>query len=267
MKMLNKIIGSSIAIAAALAFSASTTQAQNLLVNGGFETIGFNSNPNSAVNPGTPAGFGAGVGSFTLNAITTTSGPGGQSGVNQGWATFGGSQDSMSSAASSPLGGTYSLLAVNNAGNNWNPQGAYQIVDGITPGLYTLSASFLKDSLQNGAWSGTYGTPIALQVNFGNLVGGVWTTVGAASATWGFGPVDGAIPAFNTWYQGSVTLAAPVGATEAEVYLFSMDNGQTSPDIAFFDNASLIAVPEPSTLALLGMGLAVPFYFIRRRKS
>jgi hypothetical protein len=38
----------------------------------------------------------------------------------------------------------------------------------------------------------------------------------------------------------------------------------------YFDNASLLdttLIPEPSTLALLSLGLAVPFYFIRRRKS
>lgn len=244
MKKSSKTIGIGIGVVAALAISASTTQAQNLLVNGSFENAG----------------------GFTANPITTTSGPGATTGVDLGWATFGGSQDSMSSAASSPQDGSFALLAVNNPGNSWNPQGAYQIVSGITPGTYTFSAYFLKDSTQNGAWTGTYNTPIALQLNFGNLVGNVWTTVGGATATWGFGPVDGAIPSFDTWYQGSVSLAAPVGASEAEVYLFSMDYGQTAPDIAFFDNASL-TVPEPSSLALVAMGLGLPFFFLRRRKS
>ena len=53
--------------------------------------------------------------------------------------------------------------------------------------------------------------------------------------------------------------------TEANVYLFYMDNGQTATDSMFIDNAVLQAVPKPTTLALLGMGLAVPFYFIRRK--
>jgi hypothetical protein len=35
----------------------------------------------------------------------------------------------------------------------------------------------------------------------------------------------------------------------------------------YFDNGSLSVVPEPSSPALAGMGLAVSFYLIRRRKS
>jgi hypothetical protein len=243
MKMLHKILGCS-TVAAALALT--TTQAQNLLVNGSFENAG----------------------GFTANPITTTSGPGGTTGVGQGWAVFGGSQNNMSSAASSPQSGTYALLAVNNPGNNWNPQGAYQIVGGITAGTtYTLSSYFLQDSLQNGAFTGTYGTPIALQLNFGNLVGGTWTTVGSG-ATWGFGPTPaGAIPSMDTWYQGSVSLAAPAGASQAEVYLFFMDNGQTTTDAVFFDNAQLVATPEPTTLALAGLGGISLLSLIRRRKS
>lgn len=122
MKMLNKIIGTSIAVAAALAFSESTTQAQpNLLVNGGFEN---------------PAGF-------TANPITLTSGPGGSSGVNQGWATYNTSgQSDMSSSSDSPYDGSYVLQLVSNPGQDYNPSGAYQVVSGITPGtLYTFGVS------------------------------------------------------------------------------------------------------------------------------
>jgi hypothetical protein len=246
MKMLNKVIGGSVAVAAALGFSASTTQAQNLLVNGDFET--------------SPSGF-------TANPITTTSGTGGTTGVGQGWATFGASQSDMSSSPDFPEHGNFSLLAVNGPGNNWNPQGAYQIVGGITTGdIYTLSSYFLQDT----AFTGTYGTPVALQIGFGNLVGSTWTTVGS-STTWGFGDngsSDGSITALNTWQQGSVSATAPAGASEAEVYLFFMQNGQTATDTLYFDNAMLTqVVPEPSTLALAGLGGAALLSLIRRRKS
>ena len=53
MKMLNKIVGSSIGVAAALALSASSVQAQNLVVNPGFESAsGFTANGPSGVTPG-----------------------------------------------------------------------------------------------------------------------------------------------------------------------------------------------------------------------
>jgi hypothetical protein len=243
MKMFHNILGCSTVAAAALAISASTTQAQNLLVNGSFEDAG----------------------GFTANPITTTSGSGGTTGVGAGWATFGGSQSDMSSSSDSPQSGNFSLLTVNNPGNNWNPQGAYQIVGGITAGqIYTLSAYFLQDT----AFTGTYGTPVALQIGFGNLVGGTWNAVGG-STTWGFGGTgtDGSIPALNTWYQGSVTALAPAGASQAEVYLFFMDNGQTTTDTLYFDNAQLLPTPEPTTLALAGLGGAAALTMIRRRKS
>jgi hypothetical protein len=274
MKMLNKIIGGSIAIAAALAFTASTTQAQNLLNNGGFENTGINQNPSGA-NLGTSPDFSspAGSGSFTTNPITLTSGPGGAapSGINQGWATFGGSQNTMATATSSPLGGTYALLAVNNPGNNWNPQGGYQIVTGITAGqIYTYSAFFLKDK-SNGTNNGSYATPINTQVVFGHATGTSPFVALEAAYSWGFGPagspLQGSVTNLNEWEQASITtVAAPVGATEAEVYLFFMDNGQKVQDQIFFDNASLQATPEPASMALFGIGMA-SLYFIRRRKS
>ncbi len=244
--MSHKIIGCS-AVAAALALTSA--QAQNLLVNGSFENAG----------------------GFTANPITTTSVlPGGTTGVDQGWATFGGAQSDMSSAASSPEDGSYALLAQNAPGNIWNPQGAYQIVDGITAGVtYNLSSYYLIDSSSGN--TGTYGTPFAEQINFGNLVGGTWTTVGGATATFGFGnagPTDGAAPTLNTWYLETGSLTAPVGASEAEVYMFFMDNGQTTVDQMYIDNASLtVAVPEPTTLALAGLGGMSLLSLIRRRNS
>jgi hypothetical protein len=233
MKMLSKIIGGSIGIAAVLAFSASTTQAASLLVNGSFETAG----------------------QFLYAPITLAT-------VNQGWdVNFGGAtavQSDMSSAASSPLDGSYALLTENNPGNNWNPRGGYQVVSGgdQVGSLYTLSVYALRDA--NTPLSGTYGTPIDVQLQFFNA--GL-TNIQTTETGWT------ALGTVGTWQSYTVSGTAPAGAVYAAAYLMFMDNGQTSPDYVYFDNATLTVVPEPSTLALLGMGLAVPFYFIRRRKS
>ncbi|MGB8369162.1 MAG: PEP-CTERM sorting domain-containing protein [Verrucomicrobiia bacterium] len=256
MKMLNKIIGTSIAVAAALAFSESTTQAQpNLLVNGGFEN---------------PAGF-------TANPITLTSGPGGSSGVNQGWATYNTSgQSDMSSSSDSPYDGSYVLQLVSNPGQDYNPSGAYQVVSGITPGtLYTFGVWALTDT--GASVNNNYATPLLMSMDFETADPSA-TPLGSVEIPWGWYPpyysesggpaLDAALPANDQWVYYSIQGTAPVGAVDAVVYLQFMENGGTTVDNLYFDDASLTApVPEPSSLALLSMGLAVPFYFIRRRKS
>src|ERR1700685_3037136 len=137
MKM-NKIVGSSIGVAAALAISASSVQAQNI------------ADPNFA-GPG------------TANPITV-------SGVNQGWATFngGGSAtlgNNMSASIYSPLNYPTvqtALLETAGPGNGWNPAGAYQIISGITPGsTYTYNVWALTDTA-NDAYAATAGILVPL---------------------------------------------------------------------------------------------------------
>jgi hypothetical protein len=223
MKKFSKFIGSSIAIVAVLAFSASTTQAQpNLLVDGSFES-----------------------GTFTANPITLPT-------VNQGWANnFGGATPSQSSAYAE--NGSYSLLTYNAVGNTWNPVGTYQIVSGgVTVGQqYTLSVYAMAPV----ALTTTYATPIDVQLQFFDAsLANITTTETGWSA----------LGAVGSWKQYSVTATAPAGAVYAAPYLMFMESGnQTAQDNVYFDNATL-TVPEPSTLALLSLGLAVPF-FIRRK--
>jgi hypothetical protein len=238
MKILNKLNGGSIAAVAVFALSAYTTQA-NLLINPGFDNAG----------------------QFTANPITPA-------GVNQGWATFGatGQNDMFSSPVDSPLSGGFALLEVNNPGNNWNPAGAYQILT-VSPGLtYNYSIWAITDT------GSTWGpTPVDLQLSFGDGSLDSNGNPATTSTPTGISPNNGSFSFgtsvannANQWVQYSVTATAPANTQYAIVYAMFMDNGQTAAENMYFDNASLVVVPEPATAALLG--LAASFYFIRRRK-
>lgn len=235
--MLNKIVGSSIGVAAALMMSATVGQAQNLLVNGSFEN---------------PAGY-------TANPILPP-------GANQGWALFGqtGPTNMFGSPVDSPEDGSLALLEQNAPANNWAPAGAYQIVGGITPGVtYTYSIWAITDT------GSTWGpTPVDLQLSFDDS-----TVTNVIATPTGLSPNNGSF-SFGTsvannangWVQYSVSAVAPAGSQYAQVYAMFMDDGQTLTENMYFDNAILTA-PEPATLAIAGMGLVSSFFLIRRRKN
>jgi hypothetical protein len=228
MRTLNRIVGGSSAIVAALVINVSTIQAQNLLVNPGFE------------DPLLPA-----------------------PGVNQGWAAFGTAARTGPPILPLPPvahSGDYSLLAQNAPGNNWNPVGVEQIVDGtilgfpyggVNPGIqYTFDCWYMTDT------GVTYANPVGLEIGFlDSAMANIGTT----------GGFNFNIPSNNTWYQGSVTATAPAGSVYIVVYAMFMDNAQTTTEHVYFDDASLSVVPEPSSLALISMGLGLPLCFVRRR--
>jgi hypothetical protein len=252
MKMLNKIIGgSSIAIAAVLAFSASTTQAQNLLANPGFDLSGAgNFTPNPIYFDTTPTHVG------TANSSTNHF-----TGVGMGWANWGSGQSDMASSPDSPLSPSYAMLVAQGAGNAWSANGGYQVVT-ITPGQeYTYSMYVLTDT----GIKSSYGTPVDLQLVFLNSSG----TTNGLSSPWSGGGFNAAYTpaAIDTWQQFNITVTAPLNAVYAETYFMEMNGtGTTNVQNTYFDNASLTATPEPASLALVGMGLA-SLYLIRRRKS
>jgi hypothetical protein len=228
MKIINRVIGSSIGVAAVLALNVSTIQA-NVVTDPGYE----------AGTPGQP------------NPIPIPGGAGG------GWAVFNGAGYSTAH----PETGTYSLLETEGAGSAWNFEASYQVVGGITAGQsYTLTGDFMATTALS-----SY-NPVFIQLTFLNSSGtdiGTVQTGGSGALAVQYGA-----PAIGTWYTATVTATAPAGAAYVAPYLAMMENGATTAtETIYWDKTSLTAAPEPSTLALMSLSLAaVPFYLIRRRK-
>jgi hypothetical protein len=185
-------------------------------------------------------------GPYTANPITVA-------GVNAGWAPF-----SAGLIAASPTynGAPTSLGLALGAQDGWATPGAYQIISGIIPGnKYTVSAWVYQTAaattagglLQLGYLTSALGGPNTVE-NPGNNVGIT---------------INGVLGA---WTQYSVSATAPAGYTDAVVYTMAQDYNNPAPLAFYFDGVSITQVPEPATIALLGMGLALPLCLIRRRK-
>jgi len=168
-------------------------------------------------------------------------------GISGGWGNW-----ASGLAPFGPNGNPYSVLMWE---NTWNPSGVYQILPATAGLTYTLDAW--------AAWTANadWATPALMQLNFYDPTG----TDELAS----FGSFEAGPSAIGVWQPLAPTVAtAPAGTGLVEVYLMYMDSdsGAGGAQGMYYGQASLTAVPEPSTIALVACGL-LGMLVIRRRKA
>lgn len=224
-----KIIGIGITMAAAVAFTAPTAHAQNLLADPNFlnETVAPNPNPNGVA----------------------------------GWANFNGAAFASPSFA---MGSPNALYTPDNGGG-------YSV-----PGTYQDFAASPGETFTFSGWVYTPNTLVANDNDFAILQLSFYTGAppnnyagGTGTGTFGVNVGDpnggGGVPLpQGTWTFASITGTAPAGTASLGAYILDI-NADANADF-YFDQMSLTVAPEPSSLALLGIGTAGLFYFIHRRK-
>lgn len=139
----------------------------------------------------------------------------------------------------------------NCAGVWWSDDGIFQGIV-MTPGTYTVSGDLLD-------FSGL--TPLVdriaiIQVEIGDGVN-IWWIQSLV--------LDPLIDPLDTWISGSTVVDNTVaGATWMNINLFLIDTGPLAFGIAHWDNIEVI--PEPTTMALLGLGSLMLLRKRRRKK-
>lgn len=212
------------------------------------------------------------VGVFTLVATGTSRAqnilvdPGAEQGITtpnpatgygQGWAFFNGGTFSTAEARS----GTQSIALVTQT----NVPGAYQQF-AASPGQTFVMTGF---GLTPTPLTGNPGFGI-LQITFFNGPDGMGLNIGTVQTSPGnaatSAEINSSSPA-NVWISQVVTATAPATAQSMQAYALVVDFGSAAPEGVYYDDMTLMVVPEPSSVALVLTGLGCLVMFARKRRS
>lgn len=173
-----------------------------------------------------------------------------------GWDVFNGAAFSMAQAHSGDW--SIDLTASNSV------PGAYQVLPASPGQVYTLTGWALAPvALANGTAFG--GIQISYFDGGGTDLGTVETGPGVAASDFrGVGQASGNFVA-GVWEPLSVTATAPAGTATLQAFPILIDFGALTEGI-FVDDMSVTLVPEPSSIALLLVGMACWAGLTRRRE-
>jgi PEP-CTERM motif len=198
-------------------------------------------------------------GSSAARAQNLLSDPGFESGTAVaggigGWTTYNGAAFSTTFANS----GTYSMR--DSGGGGYSVPGSYQYDAATAGATYLLTGWAYAPTALTGSSEGFLQVTFVDSTKAINL-GTVQTSPGNALLST---PIIDSSSATGTWIELSVLATAPANTAYIEPFTEVLDANATT---VYFDDLTLTQVPEPSSLALVSMGLVSSFFYIRRRKS
>ncbi len=240
--------------------------ATQFVLNGNFETVTSNSAGNNPIAAGSSGQLGSSnaysAANWTIAPVTSgqsnytfifTSGSGDTSSGLKLWGPNDGSSNGLPS--SSPAGGNFVAQDADYPGHN-----AYieQQITGLTPGG-TYAVNFDWALGQQSGFTGTVDLTALWQVSFSA------TQSGASTAQFYTNSAQISPKGFSGWQQASGNLTA---TSSTEWLRFFSTGSPAVPPFALLDGVSMVATPEPSSIAtMLAGALCLTGIVLFRKRS